>query len=127
MSAHKFKIGDQVTWKSQANGGWKTKTGTITRVFPAWRNDPEAYEVTVPQGPGKRGLQYSPRTSALCLLSGAEKYPTPTLLAQRDALLAACEGAEHWFREYEEDNTDKHTRHASEPIRAAIALTKGEA
>lgn len=29
-----FKIGDVVTWKSQANGTWKSKTGKIVEIVP---------------------------------------------------------------------------------------------
>lgn len=30
-----FKVGDKVTWKSQANGHWSTKTGEVVAVIPA--------------------------------------------------------------------------------------------
>jgi hypothetical protein len=32
-----FSVGDIVTWKSQAAGSWKTKTGTVVEVVPAFK------------------------------------------------------------------------------------------
>jgi hypothetical protein len=32
-----FAVGDRVTWKSQAAGSWKQKTGTVVEVVPAHR------------------------------------------------------------------------------------------
>lgn len=32
-----FKIGDIVTWESQANGTWKTKSGKIVEVVTPWQ------------------------------------------------------------------------------------------
>jgi hypothetical protein len=34
MTSNGFLIGDQVTWKSQAGGFWKEKTGTIVEIVP---------------------------------------------------------------------------------------------
>lgn len=34
LKPREFKVGDRVTWKSQAAGSWKRKTGTITEVVP---------------------------------------------------------------------------------------------
>jgi len=31
-----FKIGDDVTWSSQAHGGWKTKIGKVVAVIPSY-------------------------------------------------------------------------------------------
>lgn len=63
-----FKKGDRVTWSSQANGGWKTKTGVITHVHKSLPGGvPLRYEVTVPPAPGSKAKSkiYTPRTSAL--------------------------------------------------------------
>ncbi len=32
-----FSVGDRVSWKSQAGGHWKTKTGTVVEVVPAFK------------------------------------------------------------------------------------------
>jgi hypothetical protein len=32
-----FAVGDRVTWKSQASGHWKQKTGTVVEVVPAFK------------------------------------------------------------------------------------------
>jgi len=32
-----FLVGDRVTWKSQAGGSWKQKTGTVVEVVPAFK------------------------------------------------------------------------------------------
>lgn len=35
-----FKVGDVVSWNSQAGGYWKVKTGTIVCVVPAGKQPP---------------------------------------------------------------------------------------
>jgi hypothetical protein len=37
-----MQLGDSVTWKSQANGHWKEKTGTIHEVVPL-RHPPNTF------------------------------------------------------------------------------------
>lgn len=62
-----FKVGDSVTWTSAANGTWKTKTGTISKVFNSPRLAVVSYEVEVPPPAGSKAKPkvYRPRTSAL--------------------------------------------------------------
>lgn len=62
-----FKNGDLVTWTSQAAGSWKTKTGTIIRVYPQIGKRAESYAVSVsaPEGSKAKPKIYHPRTSAL--------------------------------------------------------------
>ena len=85
---NEYKVGDKVTWKSQASGRTKSKTGVVVAVIPsgtnfiAYENDllneykcrsaygggsrrnHESYAVLVPNGSGK-GVLYWPRVSAL--------------------------------------------------------------
>ena len=42
-----MKIGDQVSWKSQAGGSWKVKTGVIVSVVPLGT---DAHQVAIPPG-----------------------------------------------------------------------------
>lgn len=61
-----FKKGDLVTWTSQANGSWKTKTGTVEHVYE--RNGKVTqYAVSVkpPEGSKAKPKMYYPRASAL--------------------------------------------------------------
>lgn len=30
-----YKVGDSVTWESQSQGSWKSKTGTVAAIIPA--------------------------------------------------------------------------------------------
>lgn len=61
-----FKKGDLVTWKSQAAGSWKTKTGTVISILSA-KGKPDRYVVEVPPPAGSKAKpkKYFPRTSAL--------------------------------------------------------------
>ncbi|HBU7484759.1 hypothetical protein [Klebsiella oxytoca] len=64
-----FKKGDLVIWRSQANGNWKTKVGTVEHVF--YRDGkPTQYAVMVkaPYGSKAKPKMYYPRHSALNLL-----------------------------------------------------------
>jgi hypothetical protein len=89
MSDSKFANGDDVSWKSQAGGGWATKTGTIVAVVNAktqpkfdtlmrkhgarsnygggMRRDHESYIVLVPCGKTDKAkpILYWPRAAAL--------------------------------------------------------------
>lgn len=61
-----FKVGDVVTWTSQAAGVWKTKTGTVVHIYE--RNGKiTQYAVSVPpkEGSKARPKMYYPRASAL--------------------------------------------------------------
>jgi len=80
-----FKVGDVVTWRSQANASWLEKTGTVAEVVPAGsmpdrRRFPSLYKSSgvgssrnhesyvVHLFAGKRGATlkvYWPRVSAL--------------------------------------------------------------
>lgn len=84
-----FKAGDNVTWSSQSQGSFKTKTGTIVQVVPpkgmpsrvlfpslytgagcgCWRKH-VSYVVAVDVGktPGSSVKYYWPRSSALKLV-----------------------------------------------------------
>jgi hypothetical protein len=76
-----FAVGDRVTWRSQANGSWLVKVGTVIHVVPPYRLNPhrgwrlatprnvESYVVEVAgkpttRGPGKSTL-YWPLTGKL--------------------------------------------------------------
>lgn len=77
-----FKVGDRVTWSSQAAGSWKEKTGVITqapeignsfmengRAMIRQASPRHRYQVRV-EWLGKRGVRsefYYPSTSALTL------------------------------------------------------------
>ena len=54
-----FKLNDKVVWRSQAQGMWRQKVGTIVQVIPpngdppkligsGWARDHESYVVSVP-------------------------------------------------------------------------------
>lgn len=69
-----FKVGDHVTWRSQAAGTWKKKTGVVVQVVPpkvqpskvrtgAFYRKAESYVVHIPNR-GK-GTYYWPLVSAL--------------------------------------------------------------
>lgn len=64
-----FNKGDKVTWTSQANGSWKTKTGIIKRVNKKRNGEIIGYEVEVPPKEGSKAKPkiYNPRASALKL------------------------------------------------------------
>jgi hypothetical protein len=59
-----FKLGDTVTWRSQAGGNWKTKTGVIVEVRPDGYKlrRGESYVVRVK---GRHGGLYWPRVAQL--------------------------------------------------------------
>lgn len=68
-----FKVGDVVTWDSQADGRWRDKTGTVEQVIaPGTRpkgkgwglgRDHESHVVRVRKG--KRSKAYWPRVAYL--------------------------------------------------------------
>ncbi|EIQ4221654.1 hypothetical protein LU447_004290 [Salmonella enterica] len=62
-----FAVGDVVTWSSQAAGSWKTKTGTVTRVYRQKDGHIKQYAVSVPPKEGSKAKpkMYYPRASAL--------------------------------------------------------------
>jgi hypothetical protein len=75
-----FVMGDKVTWKSQAAGSWKTKTGVIVEVVEArdtpnqilhhGRRDHESYIVEVTEthkttGQPRKPVRYWPLVTAL--------------------------------------------------------------
>ena len=80
-----FKVGDEVTWESQANGGWAKKIGYVVEVIPAGKpissskfstlsggglpRKEESYVVCVGPKPDSRAKPkyYWPRVSALRL------------------------------------------------------------
>lgn len=61
-----FAVGDTVTWESQANGSWKTKTGVVKFVHSR-DGVPYQYAVSVPPKEGSKAKpkMYYPRASAL--------------------------------------------------------------
>lgn len=82
MPANKdFEVGDKVVWTSQAAGSWRTKTGTVVAVVPAFHYPPRvqpplidaggsrdhtSYVVHVPTPSGKgAGKHYWPRVHNL--------------------------------------------------------------
>lgn len=88
---NEFKIGDIVTWKSQAGGIWKTKTGTVVTVGTpgqlmsngrhATNRHRYVVEVTVKHSRGETKVQYTPSTSAMHL---AASMPPPMTKASHD-------------------------------------------
>lgn len=46
---HKFKVGDSVSWTSQAGGSWKPKVGTVIEVVPS-DHPPTKYAGTSTRG-----------------------------------------------------------------------------
>lgn len=64
-----FKKGDKVTWTSQANGSWKTKTGVIKHVYTFRDGSVRGVDVEVPPKEGSKAKpkMYYPRISALKL------------------------------------------------------------
>lgn len=76
MFNYTFSVGSSVTWRSQAQGVWKQKTGIVIEVVPAGekplnhttisRRDHESYIVLVPRvaEAGKRGI-HPPRPKVL--------------------------------------------------------------
>lgn len=62
-----FTKGQTVTWSSQANGSWKTKTGVIKHVHKNRDGSVKGYDVEVPPKTGSKAKpkMYYPRTSAL--------------------------------------------------------------
>ncbi|EIG0184765.1 hypothetical protein NQI61_003086 [Salmonella enterica] len=62
-----YSIGDIVSWTSQANGSWKTKTGTITHVYYDKKGVVTQYAVSVPPKEGSKAKpkMYYPWASAL--------------------------------------------------------------
>ena len=78
--AKAFKVGDHVTWSSQAAGSWKVKTGTIVEVGTigqymktksrlATARHHHVVRVTTTHSRGTRGALYFPSTSALSLVA----------------------------------------------------------
>lgn len=61
-----FKVGDVVTWTSQAAGSWKTKTGTVTHLYERDGKITQ-YAVSVPPKEGSKAKpkMYYPYASAL--------------------------------------------------------------
>lgn len=66
MEEVEFRVGDVVTWSSQAAGSWKTKTGTVTHVYRL-NGVVKQYAVKVPPKEGSKAKpkMYYPRASAL--------------------------------------------------------------
>lgn len=60
-----FKVGDVVTWTSQAAGSWKTKTGVITEVWEYRKKTRYTVKVSQKEGSTAKPKMYHPRTSAL--------------------------------------------------------------
>lgn len=88
-----LRVGDNVTWTSQAGGNTKTKTGKVIAVIPGgpssaeqadkeirsrqragthrsafgggWSRAEESYVVEVPQGPKAKPVLYWPKANAL--------------------------------------------------------------
>lgn len=74
-----FKLGDRVTWASQAGGSWKTKTGVIIEVGTvgqylkhgnrlASKRHRYVVQVTVKHSRGEKKTNYYPSTSAISLV-----------------------------------------------------------
>jgi len=74
-----FKLGDRVTWASQAGGSWKTKTGVIIEVGTigqymkhgnrvASNRHRYVVEVTEKHSRGEKKIHYYPSTSAISLV-----------------------------------------------------------
>lgn len=77
-----FKVGDRVTWSSQAAGSWKTKTGTIVEVGTigqymktksrlATIRHHHVVRVTTIHSRGTREDIYFPSTSAMSLVAAS--------------------------------------------------------
>ena len=77
-----FKLGDRVTWASQAAGSWKTKTGVIIEVGTinqplkhgnrtASKRHRYVVEVVVKHSRGEKKSIYYPSTSAINLVTSA--------------------------------------------------------
>jgi hypothetical protein len=73
-----FKVGDRVTWASQAGGTWRTKTGEVIEVVKRlglptsalrepgfWRAEVSYVVRATPDRPKGRAQNYWPRASAL--------------------------------------------------------------
>lgn len=52
-----FKVGEQVTWTSQAQGYQKTKTGTVVAVVPAGKLPDREKFTALYKGPGVGGYR----------------------------------------------------------------------
>jgi hypothetical protein len=82
-----FEIGDIVTWKSQAGGVWKEKTGAVVIVgVPgqlmangrhATNRHRYVVEVTVKHSRGEKKVQYMPSTSAMTKTSQPSQSMQP--------------------------------------------------
>ncbi len=85
-----FKIGDTVTWTSQAGGRFKTKTGRIVEIIPVQGRPPknlaqgalprghESYVVDTQNVPGCAPRLYWPRVNLLKLAKAAPAADTIT-------------------------------------------------
>lgn len=141
-----FTVGDRVTWKSQAGGHWKTKTGTVVEVVPAHRvslatpmlvgmRDHESYIVEVAH-PAKRSTstiksarqkkpeRYRPIVSGLKLVRRAAVATAADEIAGRPDGVHKSAGAATLPDEDEKANMES-AEEAGDPYLAGI-LNKGD-
>ena len=83
VKREQFKVGDAVTWKSQSQGSWATKSGTVADVIAPWVRPDRQKWPSLYRGAGCGNARN--HESYIVNANGLTYWPTVSKLSREEA------------------------------------------